>query len=196
MTTQEEEWLLIVEALELRIKPGDYSDENKLNLTWEMLGFSEDWIKIQLYFEYPQRVSEYVEYDTLEVYFWGVDWFRSSEGEPVRYGTRLDRPILRQIDPELAEALGVFGHILATVVGLLMLLSALLTGRLLPTWMFLNTLQLISHLPLLKTEIAAPAAYFMSQFLDLSRLDLLAPAFERFARKHGYFSEGALNMTF
>jgi hypothetical protein len=94
-TTLDKEWLLVVEALELRMNPGDYSDENSLNLTWRMIDFNKDWITIQLYFEYPQRVSEYIEYDTLEVYFWGVDWFRSSKGEPVRYGTKLDRPILR-----------------------------------------------------------------------------------------------------
>ena len=45
-TTQEEEWMLIVEALELKMEPGDYSDENKLNLTWKMLGFTQDWIYI------------------------------------------------------------------------------------------------------------------------------------------------------
>jgi len=84
-----------VEALELKMKPGDYSDENALNLTWYMLDFDIDWINIQLRFDYPQRVSEYIEYDEIEVYFWGVDWFRSSRGEPVRYGTRLARPILR-----------------------------------------------------------------------------------------------------
>ena len=94
-TTLEKEWLLVVEALELRMNAGDYSDENALNLTWSMIDFNKDQITIQLYFEYPQRVSEYIEYDTLEVYFWGVDWFRSSKGEPVRYGTKLQRPILR-----------------------------------------------------------------------------------------------------
>ena len=94
-TTLEKEWLLVVEALELRMNAGDYSDENALNLTWSMIDFNKDWITIQLYFEYPQRVSEYIEYDALEVYFWGVDWFRSSKGEPVRYGTKLERPILR-----------------------------------------------------------------------------------------------------
>ena len=36
-----EEWLLIVEALELRVSPGEYSDENRLNLTWEMIDYTE-----------------------------------------------------------------------------------------------------------------------------------------------------------
>lgn len=45
--------MLVVEALELKMEPGDYSDENKLNLTWEMINFTEENIYIQLYFEYP-----------------------------------------------------------------------------------------------------------------------------------------------
>ena len=57
------------------MNPGEYSDEQKLNFTWEMISFSEQMIQIQLDFNYPERVSEYIEYDTLEVYFWGVDWF-------------------------------------------------------------------------------------------------------------------------
>lgn len=96
-------------------------------------------------------MSEYIEFDTLEVYFWGVDWFKSANGEPVRYGTKLNRPILRQVDPNLASFLGMFGHILATLTALIMLFAALLTGRLLATWIFLEALQLMSHLPLLKT---------------------------------------------
>ena len=45
--------MLVVEALELKMDPGDFSDENALNMTWEMISFDEDWILIQCYFEYP-----------------------------------------------------------------------------------------------------------------------------------------------
>ena len=33
-TTLDEQWLLVVEALEVRMDPGEFSDENQLNLTW------------------------------------------------------------------------------------------------------------------------------------------------------------------
>ena len=36
----------------------------------------------------------------------------------------------------------------------------------------------------------------MSQFIDLSRLNLLWPMFKPVAIEHGHFKEGALNMTF
>lgn len=52
-TSLEEQWMLVVEALELKMDPGDFSDENALNMTWEMISFDEDWILIQCYFEYP-----------------------------------------------------------------------------------------------------------------------------------------------
>ena len=36
-----EEWLLVLEALELRVVPGEESDSNRLNLTWEVFSISE-----------------------------------------------------------------------------------------------------------------------------------------------------------
>lgn len=42
----------------------------------------------------------------------------------------------------------------------------------------------------------APAAYFISQFLDLSRFNVIAPMLQKFAFEHGFFNEGALNMTY
>ena len=166
-----EEWLLIVEALELRVSPGEYSDENRLNLTWEMIDYTESQLYLQLYFEYPDRVSEYIEYDTLEVYFWGVEWFKSEEGVPVRYGTRLETPIIRQIDPVLAGRLGELGHYISLGIACFLLLTVVLTRRLLPTWMFLNSLQLISHLSLFKSRLPPTAAYFMSQFIDIAKFN-------------------------
>jgi len=42
-------------------------------------------------------------------------------------------------------------------------------GSLLPTWMFINTLQLIAHLPLLNSEMPGNAHYFLSKYLDYVR---------------------------
>lgn len=192
----DQEQLLIVDALDIKIEAGEFSDARKLNFTWEMLGFTEEWIQIQLNFENPNRVSQYLDFDTLIVSFWGVDWFSSSDGEPVRYGTQLQMPVLQQIDPERAESLRVGSQILVTLAVILILLSTLVTGRLMPTWMFLNSLQLVSHLPLFKTEATAAATYFIYLFQDLAKLDVFAPAFKNFAVKHGYLSEGALNVIF
>ena len=44
-------------------------------------------------------------------------------------------------------------------------------GRLLPTWMFFNSMQLIAHTPLLDTYMPSNLNYFLIKFLDLVRIN-------------------------
>ena len=136
---------MVVDALELKLRPGEFSDPLVLDLQWEMLDFNREQIWIQLYFDYPPRISENIQHDTLEVYFWGTDYFRSWQGEDVRFGTKLEWPIVKQIDPEIAGLLGQFGHAIkiANAIGVTAVIA--FTGRYLSTWMFINSLQLIFH---------------------------------------------------
>ena len=46
-----------------------------------------------------------------------------------------------------------------------------LMGSLLPTWMLINTLQLIAHTPLVNTQMPANAHYFIVKYLNIVRLD-------------------------
>ena len=43
-------------------------------------------------------------------------------------------------------------------------------GPLLPTWMFLNSMQLIFHAPLIKSDMPSHAFYFMIEYLYKLRL--------------------------
>lgn len=43
-------------------------------------------------------------------------------------------------------------------------------GPLLPTWMFLNSMQLIFHVPLIKSDLPAHAHFFMVDYLTKLRL--------------------------
>ena len=70
------EWYLILEALELKVRPGDIdTDPASVNLTWSLESFSERQMYIQIYFDYPERLSDRDAYDTLEVRFWGSKFF-------------------------------------------------------------------------------------------------------------------------
>ena len=44
-------------------------------------------------------------------------------------------------------------------------------GRLLPTWMFLNSMQLIVHTPMLATYVPANLHYFLVKYLSIFRLN-------------------------
>ena len=43
-------------------------------------------------------------------------------------------------------------------------------GPLLPTWMFLNSMQLIFHVPLIKSDMPAHTHFFMIEYLSVLRL--------------------------
>ena len=45
-------------------------------------------------------------------------------------------------------------------------------GRLLPTWMFLNSLQLVVHTPLLSTNMPSNLHYFLVKYLNLLRMNV------------------------
>jgi len=49
------------------------------------------------------------------------------------------------------------------------MLPVITVGSLLPTWMFINSLQIIAHLTLLKTIMPANGHYFLKKYLDLLR---------------------------
>ena len=55
-------------------------------------------------------------------------------------------------------------------VGCLLLIFIGLGGRLLPTWMFLNSLQLIVHLPLLSTSMPSNLHFFLVKYLNFIRM--------------------------
>ena len=37
--------------------------------------------------------------------FWGTEFFKSDDGEPVRYGSQVKVTVLRQVDPDQAKSL-------------------------------------------------------------------------------------------
>ena len=48
------EWYLIIEALELKVRPGDPDTERSdLNFTWSLVDYNSRQIYIQIDFEYP-----------------------------------------------------------------------------------------------------------------------------------------------
>lgn len=62
--------------------------------------------------------------------------------------------------------------VIATLLPMVLLVG--LGGRLLPTWMFFNSLQLIVHTPLLPTHLPANVHYFLTSYLGFLRLNSLS----------------------
>lgn len=109
----------------------------------------------------------------INVTFWGTKYFRNILGIEVPLGAKLKQPILRQVNGSDAEQIEITEDIYVSplvIASSFALLVAFCGGRLLPTWMFLNSMQLILHLILIRTDIPSHAHLFMFDMLNKLRL--------------------------
>lgn len=161
----------LIDALELRITPEDSEIGIKVNFTWDILGYSEEFIWLQLYILNPWEISQTEQQlDTLSVTFWGTEYFKSQQGKEVRYGTTLYHPILRQINPIEGDGIDNLSYLNGwAYASILLILPFASLGSLLPTWMFINSLQIIAHMPLMNSLMPGNAHYFLTKYLDMVR---------------------------
>ena len=87
------------------------------------------------------------------------------------YGTTLYWPITRQINPEDSEYIGWLAEYMRpwVTLAIILVLPVATVGSLLPTWIFLNSLEIISHMILLKTMMPGNAHYFLKKWNDWRR---------------------------
>ena len=162
----------LIDALELLITPDDPNESTKnVQFTWDIIAYSKDYIWIQLDFINPWDISTDSQFDTLSLTFWGVEYFKSYQNKEVKFGTTLYYPIFRQVSASEKEVIDQLYSLLDKLfIGMmLMVLPVITAGSLLPTWMFINSLQIIAHMVLLKTLMTGNAHYFLLKFLDWLR---------------------------
>lgn len=89
----------------------------------------------------------------------------------VLYGTTLYWPLVRQMNMEDMDFIRWFADFLKwpVIVSFILILPVITAGSLLPTWVFINSLQIISHMILLRSIMPAPAHYFLKQWNDWIR---------------------------
>ena len=162
----------LIDALELLITPYDNQESaKKIDFTWDITAYSKDYIWIQLDFINPWDISNDSQFDTLSVTFWGVEYFKSYQDKEVKFGTTLFWPIFRQISASEKQTVDSLDDILDVVwLGTMLLILPVITaGSLLPTWMFINSLQIIAHMVLVKTMMPGTVHYFLNKYLDWLR---------------------------
>ena len=166
-----------MEALDIELIPGDEEEIEHLKFTWDLVEYESEDLKIQLYFDFPDEISEEGSYDQVSVTFWGTEFFQSKDGEPVRYGSQISTTVLRQIDSEKANELeGIFGTgllILGLILLLFVFLLLLTGGSLLPIWIFITSLTLLVHTVLFGADMPNDVFYVLKVALKFLRLDLM-----------------------
>ena len=163
---------MVVDALAVDLLRNGELDEEVQLVSWKLLQSDGDHTVIKIDFgDGAPFIASLTDEVSLRVTFWGVDHFKSTAENAVRFGTELHWRVYRQIREEEQSFVDNFDIILIVKLTLLVcLLPICLLGNSLPTWMFLNSLQLIATLPLLNTLIPENLHQFLSKYLDLTRL--------------------------
>ena len=89
------EYLLVMDALDIELFPGDEETPKSIEFNWDLISYDKQDIRIQLHFDEPDQISDSATEDLISVTFWGTEFFKSDEGEPVRYGEQVYTTIVR-----------------------------------------------------------------------------------------------------
>lgn len=100
-TTFEDDLYKLFDSLEVTLitasEASDDQESTKREIPWSLLTSNEDFLVIKLAFDDPNAMSHLEGEPELRVTFWGVDFFKSDNDKPVRFGTSLNWHIFRQI---------------------------------------------------------------------------------------------------
>ena len=115
--------------------------------------------------------------DKIQVIFWGTEYFKNEEGVEVPFGAQVEWEVSRQMSSSQKDSVETtlfVSRTLLILIGIFTLLLVLSCGPLLPVWMFLNTLHLISMVPLLRTNLPGNFNFFLLEYLNVLRLHTFA----------------------
>lgn len=83
----------LVDSLEILLQ--DTSDNSASKVKWSLIESNTDYTVIKIDFEDPDFIAPKNEELSISVTFWGVDYFKSSKGKAVRFGTELNWNVYR-----------------------------------------------------------------------------------------------------
>jgi len=52
------EYLLVMDALDIELIPSDEEDSQSIQFRWDLKAYENKEISIQLYFDYPEQISD------------------------------------------------------------------------------------------------------------------------------------------
>lgn len=163
-----------MDALELSVKPRDrdFDPNEEVKFSWTFERFEARRMQLQLYIEDPSQLSKAGQLDSLFVTFFDTSYFKAADsGVEVRQNTVLSWDLFRMITESEQETVHDLKFFYYLTIGTLVLSIPMTAyGSLLPTWMFVHSLQIVAHTPLLNSEMPGNVQYFMADYLKIVRL--------------------------
>ena len=164
-------------ALEFNIVGSDTGAQKNIDFDWVIKDFQPDYMLVSLDFADPTAVSA-TEIDDLEMTIWHGDLFKlESTGEAIPNGYVISAELLPQIDESAQADWTGRGERYANTVLVILLVALFATvlcqGSLIAVFGFFETIQLISHLPLVNFYMPYTLLTFLKPINDFVRFSFV-----------------------
>ena len=147
--------------------------------TWEVVSFSESGMSIQMTFDDPAFVSAGLSKDILKATVLDPRLFRSKETDLNFQFLETDEIKLPKImeDSQLTKIFVGFsenaGYVSTSAICGNAILNILLSGSMHLLWGFINSLQIIGHIPLINVMIPSNVQKFFETVIKISQFNMI-----------------------
>lgn len=146
-------------------------------MDWSLKNFNGQEAQIQMDLDSVRDKATNAElYDNVSITFNdAAGTFVSDNGKGISFGETINYslgPLTRKSEVLAVETVGHLWIALVLIATVISITLAMFQGSLVSTWMLINTLQLIAHVPLIANRLPSNAHYFLLNLLSVVRLNV------------------------
>lgn len=164
------------EAIEIMLSSTENEEIEPISIDWSLKSFNGKQAQLQMDLESIRDYNQNSEdYNTISISFNDAAGnFVSENGKGISFGQTIEWTVQPLVKKSVTDNIQALANLWMTLVVLALVISfflAVFQGSLLPTWMLVNTLQLIAHVPLISSKLPSNAHYFLLNFLGVVRFN-------------------------
>jgi len=167
-------------VLEIKIEPGEFSDDKRLKFDWIVVEQTPTSIRIQLYFNEAKFISANGDPEILMIMFRDPEMFRGVNTLLIKPDKRtLQRVLPGQLQVSEEGTAGIEAAVknaekgMATVVAANFVLTLLISASMNHLLSMINTQQIIVMMPLFKITLPANAGVFFNALMTFTAFDII-----------------------
>ena len=165
----------VYEMINIELSSTLYDDLEPVKVDWSPVSFDGSSAQLQMHIE---QVERYRDYDSLDVTFYDASGLiQSPSDKRMDFGKSAKwklAPFLDSANKARVDTISTLWVALVLISLTLSFVLALMHGSLVSTWMLINTLQLIAHVPLISSHLPANAHFFFLNLLQVVRWNIAA----------------------
>lgn len=167
----------VFEAIEINLSSTESEQFVPIQVDWSLKSFNGQEAEIQMDLDSIRQQNIDTEvYDNVSITFNDAAGnFVTDNGKGINFGETVSfslKPLVKQSKVDAIETLANLWLALILIATVISITLAVFQGSLVSTWMLINTLQLIAHVPLIANRLPSNAHYFLLNFLSVVRLNV------------------------